>query len=35
VHLAVHDAALALGKLIRVSNGGQPTHQKSLCLEGL
>jgi putative addiction module component (TIGR02574 family) len=30
----MHDAALAAGKLTRVRNGGQPTHRKSLCLEG-
>jgi hypothetical protein len=28
----MHDAALALGKLTRVRNGGQPTPRKSLCL---
>ena len=28
----MHEAALALGKLTRVRNGGQPTHRKSLCL---
>jgi hypothetical protein len=34
VHGAMHEAALALGKLTRVRNGGQPTPRKSLCLGG-
>jgi hypothetical protein len=34
VHGTMHDAALAAGKLTRVRNGGQPTHRKSLCLDG-